>query len=212
MPCAIPVCRRTLCVIRKLEFLSIWRKLSLIGCSVRTCLESRQPSHLSSFEDSFSCFCNCSLYTCGISIALTIRSLDPRWGLDAWGFGVSIHLQDLYGISIAFPNRSLDHSLFARLIPFGAFRGWCAGDVLSHSLSTRLIARYKLYFSNRFLEYISARRDYVIISMAVPKTFEMRLVIHMEQGHRELCVRNPWIVHLYFHINCIYFHVERNGQ
>ena len=44
-----------------------------------------------------------------------------------------------------------------------------------------------------------------MISMAVPKTFEMRLDIHMEQEHRELCVRNrmdcafifPYKLHLF---------------
>ncbi len=36
------------------------------------------------------------------------------------------YLWDLYGISIALVVHSLDHSLFARLIPAGAVRGWCA--------------------------------------------------------------------------------------
>ena len=33
------------------------------------------------------------------------------------------YLWDLYGISIAFPIRSLDHSLSTRLIPAGAIKG-----------------------------------------------------------------------------------------
>ena len=40
------------------------------------------------------------------------------------------YLWDLYGISIAFLIRSLDHSLFARLIPSGAFKGWWAVPTL----------------------------------------------------------------------------------
>ena len=32
-------------------------------------------------KEVFSCFYSCPLRTCGISIALTIRSLDPHWGL-----------------------------------------------------------------------------------------------------------------------------------
>ena len=53
------------------------------------------------------------------------------------------YLWDLYGSSIAVTNRSLDHSLSTRLIPAGAFKGWCAGDLLSRSLFTHLIAPYK---------------------------------------------------------------------
>ncbi len=63
------------------------------------------------------------------------------------------YLWDLYGSSIAFPIRSLDHSLSTRLIPAGA---WVHGvlaflhtfkismGALSRSLSTHLIARYPL--------------------------------------------------------------------
>ena len=50
------------------------------------------------------------LRTYGIAIALTIRSFDPRWGLGARGFGVSIHL-----------HGSLSQSLFAPLIPLWGF-------------------------------------------------------------------------------------------
>ena len=53
--------------------------------------------------------------------------LSPLWGLGAWG------LWRFYK-----PSRSLSHSLFVRLIPSGAFRGWCAVRTL------------QLYFSNRF--------------------------------------------------------------
>ena len=48
------------------------------------------------------------------------------------------YLWDLYGISIAFPIRSLDHSLSTRLIPAGAFKGWYAVRTL------------QMYFSNKF--------------------------------------------------------------
>ena len=48
------------------------------------------------------------------------------------------YLWDLYGNSIAFPIWSLDHSLSTRLIPAGAFKGWCAVRTL------------QMYFSNRF--------------------------------------------------------------
>ena len=37
------------------------------------------------------------LPTCGIPIALTIRSLDPRWGLGTQGPDVSTHLPRLRG-------------------------------------------------------------------------------------------------------------------
>ena len=82
----------------------------------------------------FLCLCKRLLYTCGISIALVIHSLDPRWGLGTQGLDVSTHLQDLYGSSIAFVIHSLNHSLSARLIPSGAFRGWCA----VHTLQTEI--------------------------------------------------------------------------
>ena len=39
----------------------------------------------------------CLPRTCGIPIALAIRSFHPRWGLDAWGSGVSTHLPPLRG-------------------------------------------------------------------------------------------------------------------
>ena len=45
-----------------------------------------------------------SLFTLLISLSsrlMVIHSIDPRWGLSARGSGVSIHLQDLYEISIA---------------------------------------------------------------------------------------------------------------
>ena len=69
--------------------------------------------------------------------------LIPRWGLGSRDCGVSTHLQDLYGISIAFPIRSLDHSLSVRLIPSGAFKGWCAVRTL------------QMYFSNRLLNCLN---------------------------------------------------------
>ena len=47
-------------------------------------------------------FLYCPLYTCGISIALAIRSVNPRWGLDVQGFRC-----------IYTPAS-------------GAFKGWCA--------------------------------------------------------------------------------------
>ena len=49
------------------------------------------------------------------------------------------YLWDLYGSSIAFVIHSLVHSLSTRLIPAGAFKGWCAVRTL------------QMYFSNRFL-------------------------------------------------------------
>ena len=58
-------------------------------------------------------------------LLLPTTHLSPRWGLGTRGFGVSIHLQDLYGSSIA--RDLLSYSLFVRLI-----------------LSGHLIARYSL--------------------------------------------------------------------
>ena len=46
----------------------------------------------------------CLLHTCGISIALPIQSLDPRWGLGA-RFFVFLYT---FKISIALAYRSLD--------------------------------------------------------------------------------------------------------
>ena len=42
-------------------------------------------------------------YRTGFAIALLIQSLDARWGLGARGSGVSIHLQELYGICYRVP-------------------------------------------------------------------------------------------------------------
>ena len=40
--------------------------------------------------------CEFNAYTCGISIALAIRSFDPLWGFGLWWFRESTNLQDLY--------------------------------------------------------------------------------------------------------------------
>ena len=72
--------------------------------------------------------------TMGSSIAFVIhsvdRSFDPRLGLGARGFGVSIHLHGSlsHGISIALLIQSLDRYSLPRSHS-GAFRGWCAGDL-----------------------------------------------------------------------------------
>ena len=44
------------------------------------------------------------------------------------------YLWDLYGSSIAFVIHSLVHSLSTRLIPSGAFKGWCAVRTLQTAL------------------------------------------------------------------------------
>ena len=71
-------------------------------------------------------------HTCRISIAVAIRFLDPTLGLGYTRF------RRFYT-----PSGSLSHSLSVRLIPAGAFRGWCAVRTLQtirsvdRSLSTR---------------------------------------------------------------------------
>ena len=70
----------------------------------------------------------CRLFcTFKVSIAFAIRSVDPPLGLGFTG------LWRFYT-----PSRSLSHSLFAHLIPSGAFKGWCAVRTL------------RMYFSNKF--------------------------------------------------------------
>ena len=62
-----------------------------------------------------------------LSIALVIHSFDPTLGLKFtrfWRFYT--------------PLGSLSHSLFARLIPSGAFKGWCAVRTLQMYFSNRL--------------------------------------------------------------------------
>ena len=61
-------------------------------------------------------FCRHPPYTCRISIALAIRSLDPTLGLGCAGFrrfythSAPLGLLEAGGISIALPSRSLDRS------------------------------------------------------------------------------------------------------
>ena len=64
-------------------------------------------------------FLYCPLYTCGISIVLAIRSVDPRWGLDVQGFRCiytpaalpGLLKAGAQGISIAVTFRSFDRTL-----------------------------------------------------------------------------------------------------
>ena len=67
----------------------------------------------------------CLFYTFKISIAFAIRSVDPTLGL--WITG----LWRFYT-----PSRTLSHSLFAHLIPSGAFKGWCDERTLQMYFST----------------------------------------------------------------------------
>ena len=79
------------------------------------------------------------LHTCGISIALTIRSFDPRWGLGVRG----LVFYTSSWISIAVAIRSLDPTL--GLLEAGA-QGISIA-VIIHSFDRTL----QMHFSNRLL-------------------------------------------------------------
>ena len=83
-------------------------------------------------------------------------------------FGVAIQLKH----SIAVAIRSLDHSLFTRLIPLWGFKGWCA----VRTLHTRLIASYKLVEPVVFVRRRTARDEIGDLPIAAPNLQRLSVV------------------------------------